>query len=66
MTIQGSYRFYENRENRVEPIFDNNSVRPLFALVITAVPVSFILLPTLWAGPIFARRMAREQGFLDN
>lgn len=31
-------------------------------IVITAIPVSLILLPTLWKGPQAARDMAREQG----
>ena len=30
-------------------------------IVITAVPVSFILLPSLWNGPQIAQQMAREQ-----
>ena len=30
-------------------------------IVITAVPVSFILLPSLWNGPQIARQMARDQ-----
>lgn len=30
-------------------------------IVITAVPVSFVLLPSLWNGPQIARKMAREQ-----
>ncbi|MGI9235058.1 MAG: BCCT family transporter [Woeseiaceae bacterium] len=35
-----------------------------FFIVITAVPVSLILLPALWAAPVFARRIAHEQGLL--
>ena len=31
-------------------------------IVITAVPVSFILLPCLWKAPMVANKMAREQG----
>ena len=31
-------------------------------IVVTAVPVSLILLPSLWNAPGIARRMAREQG----
>ncbi|WNK20477.1 BCCT family transporter [Halomonas piscis] len=34
-------------------------------IVLTAVPVSFILLPTLWNGPKSAYAMAREQGIID-
>lgn len=33
-------------------------------IVVTAVPVSILLLPSLWSGPVFARRMAAEQGLL--
>jgi choline-glycine betaine transporter len=33
-------------------------------IVVTAVPVSFVVLPSLWAGPMAARQMAREQGVL--
>ncbi len=33
-------------------------------IVITAVPVSFILLPSLWYGPKIANEMARAQGLL--
>lgn len=33
-------------------------------IVVTAVPVSLILLPSLWNGPQLARRMAREQGLV--
>ena len=33
-------------------------------IVVTAVPVSLILLPSLWTGPMIARRLAREQGLL--
>lgn len=32
-------------------------------IVITAVPVSFILLPSLWNAPQIAMKMAKEQGF---
>lgn len=31
-------------------------------IVVTAVPVGFIMLPTLWTAPRVAREMAREQG----
>jgi choline-glycine betaine transporter len=31
-------------------------------IVITAVPVSLILLPCLWKAPMVANKMAREQG----
>ncbi|GGO87919.1 glycine/betaine ABC transporter [Marinobacterium nitratireducens] len=31
-------------------------------IVVTAVPVSLVLLPSLWTAPRIARRMAREQG----
>ncbi len=34
-------------------------------IVITAVPVSLILLPSLWDGPKAAYAMAREQGLID-
>lgn len=34
-------------------------------IVITAVPVSLILLPSLWDGPKAAFAMAREQGIID-
>ncbi|MBE4720437.1 BCCT family transporter [Pseudarthrobacter sp. AB1] len=34
-------------------------------IVITAVPVGFIILPSLFAAPVFVRRMALEQGVLD-
>ncbi|WP_447530232.1 BCCT family transporter [Vreelandella sp. TE19] len=34
-------------------------------IVITAVPVSLILLPSLWNGPQAAYAMAREQGIID-
>jgi len=30
-------------------------------IVITAVPVSFVLLPSLWNGPKIAQQMARDQ-----
>ncbi|MCY1187222.1 Glycine betaine transporter 2 [compost metagenome] len=30
-------------------------------IVITAVPVSFLLLPALWNAPMIARRLAKEQ-----
>jgi glycine betaine transporter len=33
-------------------------------IVITAVPVSFILLPSLWNAPIIARKLAKQQGIL--
>jgi len=33
-------------------------------IVITAIPVSLVLLPTLWTGPKAAREMAREQGLM--
>ncbi|MCR9323461.1 BCCT family transporter [Vibrio alginolyticus] len=33
-------------------------------IVITAVPVSFILLPSIWKAPGIASRMAKEQGFV--
>ncbi|MGI9288271.1 MAG: BCCT family transporter [Pseudomonadales bacterium] len=33
-------------------------------IVITAVPVSIILLPSLWLGPVIAQRMARAQQLL--
>ncbi|MEM7276556.1 MAG: BCCT family transporter [Pseudomonadota bacterium] len=33
-------------------------------IVVTNVPVSIILLPVLWFGPVFARRMAKDQGLL--
>lgn len=33
-------------------------------IVITAVPVSFILLPSLWAAPTLANKMAKSQGLL--
>ncbi|WP_129138294.1 BCCT family transporter [Modicisalibacter coralii] len=35
-------------------------------IVITAIPVSLVLLPSLWTGPQAARAMAREQGLLGN
>ncbi|MET4694829.1 glycine betaine transporter [Endozoicomonas sp. NE35] len=31
-------------------------------IVVTAVPVSLVLLPSLWSAPMIARKMAREQG----
>ncbi|MDN7132287.1 BCCT family transporter [Halomonas sp. MC140] len=34
-------------------------------IVITAIPVSLILLPSLWNGPQAAYAMAREQGIID-
>jgi choline-glycine betaine transporter len=34
-------------------------------IVVTAVPVSFILLPSLWVAPSIARELAREQGLRD-
>ncbi|MBT5220048.1 MAG: BCCT family transporter, partial [Woeseia sp.] len=33
-------------------------------IVVTAVPVALIMLPSLWAGPKFARQIAAEQGLL--
>ena len=33
-------------------------------IVVTAVPVSIILLPSLWVGPAIARSIARKQGLL--
>ena len=33
-------------------------------IVVTNVPVSIILLPALWFGPVFAWRMAKAQGLL--
>ncbi len=33
-------------------------------IVVTAVPVGFIMLPTLWTAPRVAKEMAREQGLL--
>jgi len=33
-------------------------------IVITAVPVSLILLPSLWTGPQIARQLARDQGII--
>jgi choline-glycine betaine transporter len=33
-------------------------------IVITAVPVSIILLPTLWLAPRAARQMAKKQGLM--
>jgi glycine betaine transporter len=35
-------------------------------IVITAVPVSLILLPSLWAGPQIAMKLAREQGLISD
>ena len=35
-------------------------------IVITAIPVSLILLPSLWNGPQAAYAMAREQGIIDD
>jgi choline-glycine betaine transporter len=32
-----------------------------YFIVVTAVPVSLILLPSLWFGPLFARRIAQSQ-----
>jgi choline-glycine betaine transporter len=32
-------------------------------IIITAVPVSIILLPSLWNAPQIAMKMAKEQGF---
>jgi choline/carnitine/betaine transport len=34
-------------------------------IVITAVPVSFILLPSLWNAPMMAKRLAQQQGLLS-
>ncbi|WP_458527287.1 BCCT family transporter [Onishia taeanensis] len=34
-------------------------------IVITAIPVSLVLLPSLWTGPKAAYAMAREQGLID-
>jgi len=34
-------------------------------IVITAIPVSLIILPSLWKGPQAAYAMAREQGIID-
>lgn len=34
-------------------------------IVVTAAPVSLVLLPTLWTAPQIARQMAREQGIVD-
>ena len=34
-------------------------------IVVTAVPVSLILLPSLWVAPSIARELAREQGLRD-
>ncbi len=33
-------------------------------IVVTAVPVGFIMLPSLWAAPLYVRRMALEQGLV--
>lgn len=33
-------------------------------IVITAVPVAFVMLPSVWAAPIFVRRMALDQGIV--
>ncbi len=33
-------------------------------IVVTAVPVSLVLLPSLWNGPQIARQLAREQGLI--
>ena len=33
-------------------------------IVITAIPVSLVLLPSLWTGPMTAYKMAREQGIV--
>ncbi|MCW4151475.1 BCCT family transporter [Halomonas sp. 18H] len=35
-------------------------------IVITAIPVSLVLLPSLWTGPQAAMSMAREQGLLES
>jgi choline-glycine betaine transporter len=34
-------------------------------IVITAVPVSLILLPSLWNAPMIARQLAKQQGLLS-
>ena len=34
-------------------------------IVITAIPVSLVLLPSLWTGPKAAYAMARAQGIVD-
>ena len=33
-------------------------------IVITAIPVSLVLLPSLWTGPRAAMAMARDQGLI--
>ena len=35
-----------------------------YFIVVTAVPVSIILLPSLWTAPMIARKMARDQGLI--
>ena len=35
-------------------------------IVITAIPVSLIILPSLWTGPKAATALAREQGWLTS
>lgn len=35
-------------------------------IVVTAAPVSLILLPTLWVAPRLVKNMARDQGLLAN
>lgn len=35
-------------------------------IIITAVPVSFLLLPPIWEAPKIAKIMAREQGIMDS
>ena len=34
-------------------------------IVITAVPVSLILLPSLWSAPMMAKKLAQQQGLID-
>lgn len=34
-------------------------------IVVTAVPVSILMLPSLWSGPLYARRIAAAQGLLE-
>lgn len=35
-------------------------------IVVTAVPVSLVLLPSLWTGPQLAKQMAKEQGIIED
>lgn len=35
-------------------------------IVVTAVPVSLVLLPSLWTAPMIARKMAKEQGLYSS